>query len=42
MSTDELDFGDKEVYPGDTSAHQFYGYSRSAEVPKENAAEEEE
>jgi len=42
MSTDELDFGDKEVYPGDTSAHQFYGYPRGAEVPKENTAEEEE
>jgi len=42
MSTDELDFGDKEVYPGDTSAHQFYGYPRGAEVPKENTVEEEE
>ena len=42
MSTDDLDFGNKEVYPGDTSAHQFYGYPRGAEVPKENTAEEEE
>jgi len=42
MTTDTLDFGDKEVYPGDTSAHQFYGYPRGAEVPKEDIAEEEE
>ena len=42
MSTDELDFGDKEVYPAEKSAHQFYGYSRGAEVPKEDTAEEEE
>lgn len=34
MSTDDLDFGDNEVYPGDLSAHQFYGFSRDAEVPK--------
>ena len=39
MSTDELDFGDKEVYPAEKSAHQFYGYPRNAEVPK---SEEEE
>ena len=42
MSADELDFGDKEVYPGDASAHQFYGYPRGAEVPKEDTAEKEE
>ena len=33
MSTDDLDFGDNEVYPGDLSAHQFYGFARGAEVP---------
>jgi len=34
ISTDELDFGDNEVYPADNAAHQFYGYPRNAEVPK--------
>lgn len=34
MSADDLDFGDNEVYPGDLSAHQFYGFPRNAEVPK--------
>jgi hypothetical protein len=34
MSTDDLDFGSNEVYPGDASAHQFYGYPRNAEVPQ--------
>ena len=29
-----LDFGSNEVYPGDASAHQFYGFPRNAEVPK--------
>ena len=33
MSTDTLDFGSNEVYPGDASAHQFYGFPRNAEVP---------
>ena len=33
MSTDDLDFGSNEVYPGDASAHQFYGFPRNAEVP---------
>ena len=33
MSTDTLDFGINEVYPGDASAHQFYGFPRNAEVP---------
>ena len=32
MSTDDLDFGSNEVYPGDASAHQFYGFPRNAEV----------
>ena len=34
MSTDDLDFGDNEVYPADNAAHQFYGFARNAEVPK--------
>ena len=34
MSTDELDFGSFEVYPADNAVHQFYGYHRNAEVPK--------
>jgi hypothetical protein len=29
MSTDTLDFGSNEVYPGNTSIHQFYGYKRA-------------
>jgi len=33
MSIDDLDFGSNEVYPGDASAHQFYGFPRNAEVP---------
>jgi len=33
MSTDDLDFSSNEVYPGDASAHQFYGFPRNAEVP---------
>ena len=28
-----LDFGSYAVYPGDMSAHSFYGYPRNAEVP---------
>ncbi len=34
MSTDVIDFGDNEVYPGDNSAHSFFGWPRGAEVPK--------
>jgi|TARA_R110000737_G_scaffold20838_1_gene39195 hypothetical protein len=34
MSTDDLDFGNNEVYPADNAAHQFYGFARNAEVPK--------
>ena len=34
ISTDDLDFGDNEVYPKGEAAHQFYGFSRDAEVPK--------
>lgn len=33
MSSDDLDFGNYEVYPADKSAHQFYGFPRGAEVP---------
>jgi hypothetical protein len=40
MSTDDLDFGSNEVYPGDASAHQFYGYPRNAEVPPPPVEEE--
>ena len=40
MSTDDLDFGSNEVYPGDASAHQFYGFPRNAEVPPPPAEEE--
>ncbi len=32
MSTDDLDFGDKEVYPGAKSAHSFFGYPIGEEV----------
>lgn len=34
MSSDQLDFGTYEVYPGDKAAHSFYGYPRNAEVPQ--------
>jgi len=34
MSTDTLDFGSNEVYPGDESVHSFAGYPRNAEVPE--------
>jgi len=33
MSSDLLDFGTYEVYPGDDAAHSFYGWARGAEVP---------
>ncbi len=32
-SVDGLDFGDYAVYPGDMSAHSFFGYPVGAEVP---------
>ncbi len=32
-SVDGLDFGDYAVYPGDMSAHSFFGYPIDAEVP---------
>ena len=32
-SVDGLDFGDYAVYPGDMSAHSFFGYPKNAEVP---------
>ena len=34
MSTDELDLEQYRVYPADNAVHQFYGYPRNAEVPK--------
>jgi len=33
MSTDTIDFGANEVYPGDNAAHSFFGWPRNAEVP---------
>ena len=42
MSTDDLDFGDNEVYPGDLAAHQYYGFARGAEVPPVLSIEEKE
>ena len=39
MSSDLLDFGTYEVYPGDEAAHSFYGYPRNAEVPPTNIEE---
>ena len=41
MSVDDLDFGDNEVYPGDSSAHQFYGFPRNAEVPPSEITQNE-
>jgi hypothetical protein len=35
MTTDTLDFGVFEVYPGDLSAHSFAGWPRNSEVPPE-------
>jgi len=39
MSSDTLDFGSNEVYPGDASAHQFYGFPRNTEVPRSGSVE---
>ena len=33
MSSDLLDFGTYEVFPGDVAAHSFMGWARGAEVP---------
>ena len=33
MSSATLDFGEYEVYPGEASAHSFYGWPRNSEVP---------
>jgi len=33
MSSDVIDFGANEVYPGDEAAHSFFGWPRNAEVP---------
>ena len=35
MSTDVIDFGSNEVYPGDLSAHSFFGWPRNSEVPEQ-------
>jgi hypothetical protein len=32
ISSDTLDFGSNEVYPGDASAHQFYGFPRNTKI----------
>ncbi len=40
MSTDWIDFGDNEVYPGDKAAHSFFGWPRNSEVPKPPVEEE--
>ena len=42
MSTDIIDFGANEVYPGDAAAHSFLGWPRGAEVPPVVNSEEEE
>ena len=42
MSTDVIDFGANEVYPGDAAAHSFFGWPRGAEVPPVVNSEEEE
>ena len=42
MSTDIIDFGANEVYPGDAAAHSFFGWPRGAEVPPVVNSEEEE
>ena len=34
MSSEILDFGTYEVYPGDEAAHSFYGWARNSEVPQ--------
>ena len=42
MSADVIDFGENEVYPGDSAAHSFFGWPRGAEVPKPIPPIEEE
>jgi hypothetical protein len=42
MSTDIIDFGANEVYPGDAAVHSFFGWPRGAEVPPVVNSEEEE
>ena len=42
MSADVIDFGENEVYPGDSAAHSFFGWPRGAEVPKPTPPIEEE
>ena len=42
MSEDVIDFGENEVYPGDSAAHSFFGWPRGAEVPKPTPPIEEE
>jgi len=39
MSSDLLDFGTYEVFPGDAAAHSFMGWPRGAEVPPTNSEE---
>ncbi len=42
MSTEVIDFGANEVYPGDEAAHSFFGWPRNAEVPPPAPPVEEE
>jgi hypothetical protein len=42
MSTEVIDFGANEVYPGDEAAHSFFGWPRNAEVPPPVVNSEEE
>ena len=42
MSTDTIDFGANEVYPGDNAAHSFFGWPRNAEVPPPSPPVDEE
>ena len=42
MSKDWIDFGANEVYPGEESAHSFFGWPRDSEVPKPPSPPEDE
>ena len=41
MTTDVIDFGQYEVYPGDNAAHEFAGWPKDEEVSSVNNEEEE-
>ncbi len=40
MSSATLDFGSYAVYPGDKSAHSFFGWPRNSEVPPPDSPED--